>query len=267
MRYLFLFFCCASFGMCACGFSICSCLCSCLQTSQKKKLVFSFCCFCRWQPENGTMQNPNTMRRLSSSQGKVGITGPPKGGDRNWNPTGSPGGQAWTPGNSGRSDGQYRRVTDTDDLPPPPGFTPKHRNSSARRVDYGNFNSRGERDTDGRRSRGGSRRHGSQGRTRHYERNTSDRRSKEGHRARSRRNKNRKKRRGSKKKRGSSRTDSRSSYTSMSKRSTYSEKIADVEPEIKHPDLLGMDRAAFEERFNENPDFRRVVHNFIRNRE
>ena len=248
--------------MCACGFSICSCLCSCLQASQKKKLVFSFCCFCRWQPENGAMFNTHNMRRLSSSQGKGGITGPPKGGDPNWNPTGPPGSQAWTQGKHGRSDGQYRRVTDTD-VTPPPGFTPKHRESSAHRADYGNFNPRGERDTDRRRSRGGTRRHRSEDRTRHHERKTSDRRSKEGHRARSRRNKDRKKRRGSKKKRRSSRTDSTSSFTSMSKRSTYSEKIADAEPEIKHPDLLGMDRAAFEQRIKENPDFVRVVHNFI----
>ena len=68
---------------------------------------------------------------------------------------------------------------------------------------------------------------------------------------------------GAKKKRRSSRTDSTSSFTSMSKRSTYSEKLAAVETEITHPELLGMDRAAFEQRLKECPDFVRVVHNFI----
>ena len=202
------------------------------------------------------MHKPHTMRRLSSSQGKGGYPGPPKGGDRNWYQTGPPGSQAWPQGSN------ERRVTDTDVLPPP-GLTPKNRTSSAHRMDYGNFNSRGEGDPDRRRSRGGTRRHRSEDRTRHHGRKTSDRRSREGHRTRSRRNKDRKKRRGVKKERRSSRTDSTSSFTSVTKRSAYSGNLAAVEPEIKHPQLLGMERAAFEQRIKECPDFVRVVHNFI----
>ena len=225
---------------------------------RKRKNLFVRFIF-RWQLENGTMQGPHAMRRLSSTQGKGGNTGPPKGGDRNWYQTGPPGSQAWPQGNN------ERRVTDTDVLPPP-GFTPKNRTSSAHRKDYGIFSDpRGERDTDRRRSRGGTRRRRSEDRTRHHGRKTSDRRSREGHRTRSRRNKDRKERRRSKKERRSSRTDSPSSFTSVTKRSTHSEKVAAAETEIQHPDLLGMDQVDFQQRLKENPDFVRVVYNFIHN--
>ena len=227
---------------------------------KRKNLLFRF--VFRWQLENGAMHKPHTMRRLSSTHGKGGITGPPKGGDRNWNPAGPSGSQAWPQGNKERSDGQYRRVTDTD-VVPPPGFTPKHRPSSAHRKDYGNFHVGGERDADRRRSRDGTRRHRSKGRTQHHGRKTSDCRSREGHRTRSRRNKDRKKRRRTKKDRRSSRSDSRSSFTSVTKQSTHSEKLAAAEPQVKHPDIMGMDRAAFEQRLKECPDFVRVVHDFI----
>ena len=221
--------------------------------------------------ENAKKKMASSMRRVPPTQGKGGVTGRPKGGDRNWNPAGASGSQAWTQGGHGRGDWYHHRGSDPSVMPPPPGLTPRYGESWPHRPAHPSFNPRGERDTDRRQSHRAPRRRGSDDRTRRPERKPSARRSKEGHRTRSRRYQDRKKKHGAKKKKKqASRTDSTSSssekarsVSSTSKRTTYTEKMAALKPTIQHPDLMGIDKKAFSQRLKECPDFVNVVHQFI----
>ena len=174
--------------MCARGSSICSCLCSCLQATEKEKTRFSLLFFFGdWKTKKTPKKMASSMRRIPPTQGKGGVTGRPKGGDRNWNPAGASGSQAWTQGGHGRGDWYQHRGSDPSVVPPPPGLTPRYGESWPHRPTRPSFTPRGERDTDRRQSHREPRRRGSDDRTRRPERKPSGRRSKEGHRTRSRR--------------------------------------------------------------------------------
>ena len=255
----------------ACGSSICSCLRSCLQATEKEKTRFSLLFFFRDSKRRKRQKMASSIRRIPPAQGKGSVTGPPKSGDRNWNPVGAPGSQAWTQGGHGRSDWYHHRGSDPSVMPHPPGLTPRHGESWPHHPqNFPSYNPRGERDTDRRQSHRAPRRRWSADRTRRPERKPSDRRSKESHRTRSRKHQDHKKKRGAKKKKKASRTDSMSSssekarsVSSTSKRTTYTEKIAAAKPRIQHPNLMGIDKKAFSQRLKECPDFVNVVHQFI----
>ena len=258
--------------MCARGSSICSCLCSCLQATEKEKTRFSLLFFFGdWKTKKTPKKMASSMRRIPPTQGKGGVTGRPKGGDRNWNPAGASGSQAWTQGGHGRGEWYQHRGSDPSVVPPPPGLTPRYGESWPHRPTRPSFTPRGERDTDRRQSHREPRRRGSDDRTRRPERKPSARRSKEGHRTRSRRYQDRKnKHEAKKRKKKASRTDSTSSssekartVSSTSKRTTYTEKMGALKPPIQHPNLMGIDKKAFSQRLKESPDFVNVVHQFI----
>ena len=238
---------------------------------KRKKLVFPFCFSLAIGKRRKRQKMASSMRRIPPTQGKGGVTGRPKGGDRNWNPAGASGSQAWTQGGHGRGDWYQHRGSDPSVVPPPPGLTPRYGESWPHRPTHPSFTPRGERDTDRRQSHREPRRRGSDDRTRRPERKPSARHSKEGHRTRSRRYQDRKnKHEAKKRKKKASRTDSTSSssekarsVSSRSKRTTYTENMRAVKGTIHHPDLMGMDKKAFSQRLKECPDFVNVVHQFI----